>query len=283
MKLRAQDLVVYGWACLVFWGGPSTPASAQDAPQGEVLPVADDAAMSSQARLEQAVRYYQLGERDEARRLLAALVVTPDLAADLRQESRVYLAELLMVEGDVDRARDFLEQVLVEDPAFTIDLFRHTPEVAGEFDYVKALRFPVPPAGDSAPAVEPVLVTMPMSVWNPFGRYHFTQGRPVRGLVYFAGFTTSAVTSGFLWGFVHADRRYRVGLSARQTTDERQLRNLRRVQWVATGACYGFWATSVVDARLHWRKVGMKASVQPSVTRTDTGDLQGVLAIRGTF
>jgi hypothetical protein len=245
--------------------------------------VSDDDGTTNEARLEQAVRYYQLGERDEARRLLAALVVTPGLPPELRQKSRVYLAELLMVEGDVDRARDFLEQVLVEDPSYTIDLFRHTPEVAGEFDYVKALRFPVPPVEQDIPVVEPLLVTMPMSVWNPFGRYHFTQGRPVRGFVYFAGFTTSAVTSGFLWGFVHADRRYRVGLSARQTSDELQLRNLRRIQWAATGMAYGFWATSVIDARLHWRKVGMKASVRPSLTRTDTGDLQGMLAVQGSF
>ncbi|HCH66667.1 MAG: hypothetical protein CL927_13010 [Deltaproteobacteria bacterium] len=272
------------YACFAVLSGVASTAHAQSGQAPDVLaPVIQSSEMTHEARLEQGVRYFQLGERDEARRILAALVVTPGLPAPLRQESRVYLAELLLVEEDVDRARDFLEQVLTEDPNYTIDLFRHTPEVAGEFDYVRALRLPVAPIEPTAAAPQPVLVTMPMSVWNPFARYHFVHDRPVRGLVYLTGFTTTAVASGFLWGLVHADRRYRVGLGDRQTLDELDLRSLRRLQWGATGLVYGFWATSVIDARTHWRKVGMNASLSPSVSRLDGGSVAGAVRVQGTF
>ena len=279
-----QQPAALSWACIIPWIGLPAVVQAQDAPESEALtPVVESSDMTDQARLDQAVRYFQLGERDEARHILAALVVTPGLSSQLRQESRVYLAELLLVEGDIERARDFLEQVLAEDPAFTIDLFRHTPEVAGEFDYVRALRLPVDAKPDPAPPAQPVLVTMPLSVWNPFARYHFMNDRPVRGLVYFTGFTTTAVASGFLWGLVHADRRYRVGLGTQQTADELQLRSLRRAQWGATGLAYGFWATSIIDARMHWRKVGMKATVSPAVSHNDASGMYGGLQLHGSF
>ncbi len=251
-------------------------------PATDTRPIVEPA-ISPEARLEQAIRYYQMGDRDEARRILAALVVTPNLSAELRQESRVYLAELLMVENDSARAREFLEQVLREDPTYTIDPFRHTPEVAGEFDYVKALLAPVQPPDEPPPPVETVLVTMPLSVWSPFGRYHFSQGRPIRGLIYFTGFTTTAVGSGFLFGLTHADRRYPVGATV--GTDEADaVFAMRRTQWVLTGLCYGIWATSIIDARVHWRKVDMKASLQPEVGfRQADGGLQGSLALRASF
>lgn len=239
-------------------------------------------AMTDQARLEQAVRYYQLGERDEARHILAALVVAPGLDAALRQDARVYLAELLVFDGDVEGARDFLKQVLLEDPDYAIDPFRHAPEVTGEFDYVKALFTPVRPPDEPPPAA--VVVTMPLSVWSPFGRYHFAEGRPVRGLVYFTGVTASAAASGFLWGLTHADRRYltRSAEPAYESLDELDLRSLRRAQWTATGLFYGFWGASVIDAQVHWRNVGMKAAVQPSVGSVDGRAAPG-LRVHGTF
>jgi len=243
---------------------------------------ADDT-MSDEARLDQAVRYYQLGERDEARRILAALVVAPTLSADLRQDARVYLAEILLVDGDKEGARGFLKQVLREDPAYTIDLFRHTPEVAGEFDYVKALLAPVGPPEEPPPPTDPVIITMPTSVWSPFGRYHFAHRRPVRGLIYFTGVTTTAVASGFMWGMVHGERRYFVDDTVAQTLDELNLRQLRWVQWSATGAFYAFWGASVIDAQIHWRKVGMKAAVKPTVGAMRGGPPTGGLRLTGTF
>ena len=256
------------------------PARAQDPPPSDPGP---STAMSHEARLDQAVRYFQLGERDEARRILASLVVSTGLSAQLRQDARVYLAEILLVDGDIEGARGFLRQVLREDPSYTVDPFRHTPEVAGEFDYVKALVTPVEPPEETPPPNNTVIVTMPLSVWSPFGRYHFAQGRPVRGLVYLSGVTSTAVVSGFLFGIVHGNREYLVSTTVGQTVDELDLRSTRRAQWVATGLFYGFWGASVIDAQVHWRKVGVKAAVQPTATADRDGTVHGGLQLRATF
>jgi len=218
--------------------------------------------MTYEARLQQAVRYYQLSERDEARHVLAALVVDRDISLELRQQARVYLAEILLVDGNTEEARGFLGQVLQAEPDFIIDRFRHTPEVSGEFDYVKALlATPTPdrpPDGSELPPPQPIVLTMPLTVWSPFGRYHFANGRGGRGLVYFAGVTGSAVVSGFLGGLLLADHGYK-------PDEEAALRSRRRAQWISTGMFYGVWGASVIDAQIHWRKNSVNVRVEPSL------------------
>ena len=255
---------------------PSEAASAAEAP------VSTPSAMTDGARLSQAVRYYQLGERDEARRILATLVVSASANVATRQSARVYLAEILIVDGDIEGARGFLRQVLREDPTYTVDVFRHTPEVAGELVYVKALMVPVKPEPSSPPPPDRVVVTRPLSVWSPFGRYHFANDRPVRGLVYLTGVTSSAVASGFLFGMVHGNRTYKVNDTVLQSPEELQVRSSRRAQWVATGLFYGFWGVSIIDAQVHWRTVGLRASALPAAGRTN-GVPGGQLEVKGAF
>ena len=262
-------------ASMLFGGsfelGGSARALAQDV---------QDGGMTDAARLQQAVRYYQLGERLEARHVLAALVVDPDISGELRQAARVYLAEILLVDGNTAEARGFLEQVLREDPAYVIDRFQHTPEVAGEFDYVKAMlvKPTVEPAPDKPSPPSPIVLTMPMSVWSPFARYHFSNGRTGRGLLYLGGVTGSAVVSTFLHALWVADRQY-------QTADkEAILRGRRRAQWISTGAFYGFWTASVVDAQVHWRKSTVRLRVQPSIGMAPGSDgVAPALQVAGTF
>ena len=50
---------------------------------------------------------------------------------DIRQESIVYIAELLYIQGDKDSAKRFFEQLLMEEPNYHIDRFRHPPDVCG--------------------------------------------------------------------------------------------------------------------------------------------------------
>jgi hypothetical protein len=192
----------------------------------------------------------------------------------------VYLAEILLVDGNTAEARGFLEQVLLQEPEYVIDRFQHTPEVAGEFDYVKALmaKPPVEPPPDDPPPPTPIVLTMPMSVWSPFGRYHFAQGRTGRGLLYLGGVTTSAVLSTFLHALWVADREY-------QTAEkEAVLRGRRRVQWTSTAAFYGFWGASVIDAQVHWRKSTVKLRVKPSVGLAPGGaGAAPALQVAGTF
>jgi len=241
----------------------------------------EDGGMTHEARMQQAVRYYQLGERVEARHVLAALVVDAGISLELRQQARVYLAEILLVDGNTAEARGFLEQVLLAEPDFVIDRFRHTPEVAGEFDYVKALLAKPPPDGNPDPPPDPpqpIVLTMPMSVWSPFGRYHFANGRAGRGLVYLTGVTGSAVASSFLHALWIADR------SHETPEEEAALRGRRRAQWISTGVFYGFWGASVIDAQVHWRKNSVNLRVQPSVGFAPGADgATPALRVAGTF
>jgi hypothetical protein len=123
---------------------------------------------------------------------------------------------------------------------------------------------------------------MPLSVWSPFGRYHFANDRPVRGLVYFTGVTSSAVASGFLFGMVHGNRTYKVNGTVIQTPEELEVRSNRRAQWVATGLFYGFWGASIIDAQVHWRTVGLRASALPPADRNSRLP-SGQLEVTGAF
>jgi class 3 adenylate cyclase len=107
--------------------------SAPDAPGvtfGDAVPVPD-----IKQRLDEAVRAYQVGQREEARRLLVDLVLAPPPGdPTLLLEARIYLGELLYTEGDEEGARRFFEQVLQIDPLYIIDPFRHPPDITSFFD-----------------------------------------------------------------------------------------------------------------------------------------------------
>lgn len=287
MKLRVRPAVVMALAGALLgattggrtaWGQSPEPTTSQPASfepespssaatQGSVAP-----SMTPRAKLQQAVRYYQMGERVEARRVLATLVVSESVPPRVRQEARIYLAELLLVEGEVAESRGFLRQVLAEDPDFAIDRFRHSPEVVGEFDYVKAQMVEVRPP-EPEPEPEPVVLTTPLSAWSPFGRYHFTHGRPGRGLFYLSSVTASAVVSGVSFGVLYSDRSEVPAFYSR-----------RWVQWSSTTLFWGMWTASTIDAHVHFRKSGAQAVVSPAVgLAPGPSGLRPTVAIRGRF
>ena len=68
-----------------------------------------------------------------------SLSMLPEVPNDIRQESIVYIAEILYIQGDKESANDFFEQLLMDDPKYQIDRFRHPPDVCGYFDFVNPI------------------------------------------------------------------------------------------------------------------------------------------------
>ena len=204
---------------------------------------------TARQRLDAAWRNYQLGKRELARTELAELVTdasVDDLA--IRQQARIYLGELLFVQDDEEGARRFFEQVLQEDPNYTIDPFRHPPEVVGFFTYVRSYVVPI------APPVDPVVAVQyprpPISTWGPFGTYHLTHQAPRRGSLYLVGGLATAATSLILFGMLQSDRTY----GDNEDAEYLRLRRLKAVQYSATGSFYVLWSVSIYDANSHWQR-----------------------------
>lgn len=231
---------------------PPPPASSPPAP-----PATFDS--SHQGRLNRAAVAYQRGNRDEARKLLSELLLDPTLSdATVRQEARLSMAELLLVEGEEAGAQRFLEQVLREDPSYRVDPFRYPPAVIDQYGYVRALLGPELDKPPEEPQPFAVVAPTPLNVWSPFAPYHFRQGRKVRGVIYSTGWVTTWAAATMLHGFYLADRSYVIENDGEKKT----LVDLRATQWSLTGANWAFYIASVIDAQIHWRRKGAAASVQ---------------------
>ena len=233
---------------------PAVEEAAVEEPPDEGAPDTGEATPPSPSPLDRAVRLYQLGRFDEAKSLLAQLVLEEaGVEAAVRQTARVYLAELLFTEGDRGGAEIFFRKALAEDPTLQLDPFRHPPDVIGFFNYVRALadaeRVPAEPPPPEPVAAPPALQPVPLTVWMPLGVYHFQEGLPARGATWL---TTQAALFGFSFvsfGLLVADHTAPTG-SAELT----RLQNLRTANRVTAVASAGVWALSVVDAQLHWRR-----------------------------
>ena len=129
------------------------PANAETLPIQEAL-----------VDLNTAVQEYQLGNRPDALQALLTLATDPQYPKSIQLESRIYIAEILYLEGNIDGARQYFKEVLEIDPNYSIDRFRHPPDICIEFDSMKTQLRQQPP--------EPSLITK--SSWSkfaPFGVY----------------------------------------------------------------------------------------------------------------
>jgi len=253
-------------------GGEETSAPAEEQGQPETstsseVPSSEEVSPTAQERLDAAWRNYQLGKRELARTELAELVTDAgidDLA--IRQQARIYLGELLYVQDDEEGARRFFEQVLQEDPNYTIDPFRHPPDVVGFFTYVRSYVVPITtPVDPPGPIQYP---RTPVSTWAPFGAYHLTHQAPRRGTLYLVGGLATAATSLILFGALEKDRTYAEGEDAEYL----RLRRLKAAQYSATGSFYVLWSVSVYDANNHWLR-----------NRRPLGEETPVLSVSGRF
>ncbi len=230
-----------------FVGDPIATEDTKSQPEIQLSP--EPTPLTARQRLDTAWRNYQLGKRELARTELAELVTDTDVEdLAIRQQARIYLGELLYVQDDEEGARRFFEQVLHEDPDYTIDPFRHPPDVVGFFTYVRSYVVPI------APPVDPVGTLQypraPISTWGPFGAYHLTHHAPRRGSLYLVGGLATAATSVILFGVLQSDRTY----GDDEEAEFLRLRRLKAAQYSATGSFYVLWTVSVYDANSHWRR-----------------------------
>lgn len=225
--------------------GPA-PGAAEAPPLSPVAPPPPNA----RERLDQAVRAYQLGKRQQARDILVALVNDPAIEdTQIRQQARIYLGELLYVSGDEEGARRFFELVLDDDPTYIIDPFRHPPDVCGYFNYVRSYKVPVTGGGTLLP--DPLeRPAVPGLAWAPFGVYHLSEGAPLRGTLYALGGTAAGTASLLLFYRLSGDRSWPEG----DEIERARLRRLKLAQYGTTAGFYGLWGVSIVDAHTHWRR-----------------------------
>lgn len=233
-------------------GEPSAPSSVVPQP------------VDREAQLREAVRLYQLGEFEQALAELAELVVDDSIPGPLRREARVYMAELLLTEGDRDGAELFFRKVLSEDPDLQLDPFRHPPDVMGFFQYVKAKvdaeasEAPVVTVPPPAPVLEPV--RPPWTVAVPFGAYHFSQDRPLGGSLWFVAHAGLLSSSAITMSLLLVDNGAPEELPRYETYQRVQRANL-----VLSGLCAASFVGYYIDVGLHWRRKKASLEARPSV------------------
>ncbi|MFT5681735.1 MAG: hypothetical protein ACI8RZ_002647 [Myxococcota bacterium] len=203
-------------------------------------------------KLEEAVLNYQTSRHGLAMQQLALLSIDPEIESSVRQDARVYLGELLYIQGDTEGAKQLFEQVLTEDPSYEIDRFRHPPDVCGHFEYVRT--YIVPEVEPTNPIM--VLRSMPAAGYAPFAAYQFKYRTPRRWPL-LVGQLSTGVASLVLYSVIWADPSY---LETDPDTLQR-LQALRVASFATTAGFYGLWGLGSLDARQHWR---VNMAVQPA-------------------
>ena len=79
--------------------------------------------------LNEAVESYQMGNRPEALQTLLSIATTPQYPQAIQQEARIYIGEILYLEGNTDGAREYFLETLMTDADYNIDRFRHPPKI----------------------------------------------------------------------------------------------------------------------------------------------------------
>ena len=240
--------------------GPGTPD--EEADSSSAPPIEQDESGTSappapaistpRERLEEAVLNYQTNRHGLAMQQLAMLAINQDIESSVRQDARVYLGELLYIQGDVEGAKQMFEQVLTEDPSYQIDRFRHPPDVCGHFEYVRTYMVTL------TPPTTPNMVAFPLPPvgYAPFAAYQFKHNTNKRWPMAI-GQAVFGATSLTLFATMLSDRTY----SEDDPDALLRLQRLRYTQFTVTTGFYGMWLWSGLDARRHWR---LNLAVQPA-------------------
>jgi hypothetical protein len=221
--------------------------SAETQTDGGPSPVINAPSQTPEERLNAAVRTYQTGHLNAGRDAFSALVdETSYTDPNLRQQARIYLGEVLYLQGEQEAARSVFERVLTEDANYSIDPFRHPPDVCGFFETIRTYIRPatVTEARESTP--QP---TLPVIGYLGFGLYQLRHGRTMMGSILLAGQTITSVLSVAMMASLYMDRTS----STNSVKDKVSVSQRRAIQWTSTGAFYGFWAMGIYDAGKHWR------------------------------
>ena len=217
---------------------------------------------SEQDRLEEAVAEYQSGRWDAAQVALTILMSDSTVSQPVQQEARVYLGEVLYFRGDDEGARKIFEQVLSIDPDFQVDPFRHPPEILAQFEIARSsvAPFPRPEAFD----------TKFGATFVPFGGYHLSHGKPVRGatLLVTQAATLAVSVTMFVALYPEEARTYEVG-----TEKEERVKLQRGVQVSSAAVFWGSVIYGVLDAQHLWRTERAAAASGMPIGLTISGRL----------
>ena len=224
--------------------------------------------LSFSERFSLGTQLYHTGDLDSALKVFVELANEASIPLSLKQEARVYIAELHYVSGNKEKAQGFFEQIVASDPEYQIDRFKHPPDVCGLFDFVKTYHKPssgIPSPVNTSPRPFPVKGYSPLAIYQ-------LQYQPLpKGLVLTSLQIGAATMSITTYVQLSNDHSYTRGDQTKKNMLDRRL----TIQRVSTVAFYSLWAASVFDAQRHWN---LNLSLMP----TDD-DIQPTIGIQQRF
>ena len=192
--------------------------------------------------LNEAVQFYQMGDRPMALQTLLSITTDPSYPVSIQQEARIYIAEIMLVEGNVDDARSYFYEVLDINPSYSIDRFRHPPEVCTEFDYTNAQRKQRQP---------PPIIANNQTFYKlaPFGIYQFQRKETWKGIAYSGLQLGTAITSVTLFSYLQQNP----GYNQNDLDEKARLETILTVQRASAIGFYALWLMSSIDAQRDWQ------------------------------
>ena len=216
----------------------------------------DNLSVEYDQQLKRGVRFYQKKDYSSAMEVFLSLRYAQSAPAEYRQEARLYIGEILYIQGDRQGAQDLFRELFEEDPKYKCDRFIHPLDVCDYFDFYKKTFLTPPPQ-------PPPLKTKAQAPWYtyaPFGLYHLREGPKWRGYLYLSGQLLTGIVSTTLFTSLTIDHSY----MANDLDKRDQLQSYLLWQRATTVGFYGLWALSVADARIMWRR-GQNQTVQTSM------------------
>lgn len=131
------------------------PVFAQSSP---AAPTGAPAPKTPEEQLQDAVYRYQAVGAKSAILTLNDLASDPRVPREVRHEALIYIGEIYLFDEQVGKATDAFSEVIVADPTFQVDHFRHPPEVGVFFlelrqQLIPTLKPPAPPPTIAVPAL----------------------------------------------------------------------------------------------------------------------------------
>jgi hypothetical protein len=144
--------------------------------------------------LNQAVQFYQMSDRTEAMQRFLSISMNDSYPESVKQEARIYMAEILLMEGNADGAKIFIQDTLNYNFDYQIDRFRHPPEICDFFDETKAIMPQIKPNKENPIEVRTYL---PTSIFLPLGVHQIRRKQYLRGVV--CSSSQVLLASGSIW------------------------------------------------------------------------------------
>ena len=196
--------------------------------------------------LNQAVHFYQMSDRTEAMQRFLSISMNETYPESVRQEARIYMAEILLLEGNADGAKQFIREILRANPNYQIDRFRHPPEICSFFDEIKESS-PIPlTKEDNDPEFRP---TPNASIFLPFGSHQIRKKKWLKGI---ACSTSQVLLAGGSLGmrsYLQTNQNPKAPIE-----DEATLNTILIGQYSATTLFYLSWMGCSFDAYRTWKK-----------------------------